>query len=72
MDFNVDKLFSSNWYFYLVNLMFRIDVNIWFVGFIGTSVLLFHKLAEKLADLTVIGMEKEIRKKNNNGDDNNG
>lgn len=58
--------------FYLVNLIFKVDTNIWFIGFIGTSVLLFHKLAEKLADLTVIGMEKEIRKKNNNGDDNNG
>lgn len=52
--------------FYLVNLIFKVDVNIWFIGFIGTSVLLFHKLAEKLADLTVIGMEKEIKKKGNN------
>lgn len=52
--------------FYLVNLIFKVDTNIWFIGFIGTSVLLFHKLAEKLADLTVIGMEKEIKKKGNN------
>ena len=58
--------------FYLVNLIFKVDTNIWFIGFIGTSVLLFHKLAQKLADLTVIGMEKEIKKKNNNGDDSNG
>lgn len=52
--------------FFLINLIFKVDVNIWFIGFIGTSVLLFNKLAEKLADLTVIGMEKEIRKKGNN------
>lgn len=52
--------------FYLVNLIFKVDTNIWFIGFIGTSVLLFHKLAEKLADLTVIEMEKKIKKKGNN------
>ena len=56
--------------FYLVNLIFKVDTNIWFIGFIGTSVLLFHKLAEKLADLTVIEMEKRIKRekeKDNNG-----
>lgn len=58
--------------FYLINLIFKVDTNIWFIGFIGTSILLFHKLAEKLADLTVIGMEKEIKKENNNRDGDNG
>lgn len=56
--------------FYLVNLIFKVDINIWFIGFIGTSVLLFHKLAQKLADLTVIEMEKRIKRekeKDNNG-----
>lgn len=48
--------------FYLVNLIFKVDVNIWFIGFIGTSVLLFHKLAEKLADLTTIEMEERIKR----------
>lgn len=58
--------------FYLINLIFKVDTNIWFIGFIGSSILLFHKLAEKLADLTVIGMEKEIKKENNNRDGDNG
>lgn len=56
--------------FYLVNLIFKVDTNIWFIGFIGTSILLFHKLAQKLADLTVIEMEKRIKRekeKGNNG-----
>ena len=56
--------------FYLVNLIFKVDTNIWFIGFIGTSILLFHKLAQKLADLTVIEMEKRIKRekeKDNNG-----
>ena len=56
--------------FYLVNLIFKVDINIWFIGFIGTSVLLFHKLAQKLADLTVIEMEERIKRekeKDNNG-----
>lgn len=54
--------------FYLVNLIFKVDTNIWFIGFIGTSVLLFHKLAEKLADLTTIEMEKRINKENKEDD----
>lgn len=54
--------------FYLVNLIFKVDTNIWFIGFIGTSVLLFHKLAQKLADLTVIEMEKRINKENKEDD----
>ena len=54
--------------FYLVNLIFKVDTNIWFIGFIGTSVLLFHKLAEKLADLTTIEMEKRINKEDNEDD----
>lgn len=48
--------------FYLVNLIFKVDTNIWFIGFIGTSILLFHKLAQKLADLTVIEMKKRIKR----------
>ena len=54
--------------FYLVNLIFKVDTNIWFIGFIVTSVLLFHKLAEKLADLTTIEMEKRISKENKEDD----
>lgn len=54
--------------FYLVNLIFKVDTNIWFIGFIVTSVLLFHKLAEKLADLTTIEMEKRINKENKEDD----
>ena len=54
--------------FYLVNLIFKVDTNIWFIGFIGTSVLLFHKLAQKLADLTTIEMEKRINKEDKEDD----
>lgn len=54
--------------FYLVNSIFKVDTNIWFIGFIVTSVLLFHKLAEKLADLTTIEMEKRINKEDNEDD----
>lgn len=54
--------------FYLVNLIFKVDTNIWFIGFIGTSILLFHKLAQKLADLTTIEMEKRINKEDKEDD----
>lgn len=54
--------------FYLVNLIFKVDTNIWFIGFIGTSILLFHKLAQKLADLTTIEMEKRINKEDQEDD----
>ena len=54
--------------FYLINLIFKVDTNIWFIGFIGTSILLFHKLAQKLADLTTIEMEKRINKEDKEDD----
>ena len=49
--------------FYLINLFFKVDANIWFISLIGTSLYLFHKLAEKFSDLTVIYMVLEEQEK---------
>lgn len=41
--------------FYIINLFLKLeDVNIWFASFIGTSILLFHELAKRVAGLTII------------------